>query len=431
MDVISREVVVLPNGARIVFDPMPSLRTAAVGVWLAAGARHEPARLSGLAHFLEHMAFKAAGGRDAMQIAEAVEACGAVMNAATDYERTSYTVRCLRDDAAGMLDIALSLVFQPEHPEVEIKREKGVVLQEIGEAADQPDDLVFELAQAASYGDHALGRPVLGVDKTLKKITRNDLFGFAEANYTPGRVVVSVAGAYDRATVEAVARKWLADRSAKPAAEIDPVRPVFGAWPSDTRAAGAWLGRERDIEQLHLVLARHAPSAASEDRFAARLFAEIFGGGMASRLFQQVREEKGLAYTIDAACDQYTDAGRFTVYAGCAAKDAMEVARITAGIWADLAANGPTDVELRRAKAVMKAQFAMAAEGPAMRAGSAAYELLAFDRLIDVEEVLARIDVVGQTDVQRIAAVSVAGPAYAAAVGPTDGLEAAEAFLSL
>ena len=431
MDVISREVVTLPNGARVVFDPMPSLRTAAVGVWLAAGSRHEPARLNGLAHFLEHMAFKAAGGRNAMQIAEAVEARGAVMNAATDYERTSYTVRCLRDDAADMLDIALSLVFAPEHPETEIKREKGVVLQEIGEAADQPDDLVLELAQSASYGDHALGRPVLGVEKTLKKITRDDLFGFAETNYTPSRTVVSIAGAYDRAAIEAVARRWLGDRRPKPAPEIDAVRPTFGAWSAGQPHASVWAGRERDIEQVHLVLARHAPSAVSEDRFPARLFAEIFGGGMASRLFQQVREDKGLAYTIDAACDQFSDAGRFSVYAGCAAEDAAEVAEITAAIWANLAASGPTDVELGRAKAVMKAQFAMAAEAPAVRAGSAAYELLAFDRLVDVEEVLGRIDAVDPQDVQRIAAVAVSGPAYAAAVGPAAGLLAAEAFLLL
>ncbi|MEP7210728.1 MAG: pitrilysin family protein [Alphaproteobacteria bacterium] len=431
MDAITREVVTLPNGARIVFDPMPSLRTAAVGVWLAAGARHEPARLGGLAHFLEHMAFKAAGGRSAMQIAEDVEARGAVMNAATDYERTSYTVRCLRDDAADMLDIALSLVFAPEHPEAEIKREKGVVLQEIGEAADQPDDLVFELAQAAGYGDHALGRPVLGVEKTLKKIARGDLFGFAEANYAPGRTVVSIAGSYDRSAVEGVARKWMEGRAARPTPELDRVLPAFGDWSRDQRPANVWVGRERSIEQVHLVLARHAPSAASEDRFAARLFAEIFGGGMASRLFQQVREERGLAYTIDAACDQYTDAGRFTVYAGCAAEDALEVAKITAEVWSDMAASGPTAVELARAKAVMKAQFAMAAEGPAMRAGSAAYELLAFDRLVNIEEVLQRIDGVAHADVQRMASVAVGGPAYAAAVGPAAGLGAAEAFLSL
>lgn len=431
MDAIAREVIALPNGARIAFDPMPSLRTAAIGVWLAAGARHETARLNGLAHFLEHMAFKAANGLNARQIAEAVEARGATMNAATDYERTGYTVRCLRDDAPAMLDIALALVFAPEHPTAEIKREKGVVLQEIGEAADQPDDLVFELAQTASYGDHALGRPVLGVEKTLREITRADLLGFAEVNYSPARTVVSVAGAFDRAAIERVAEKWLGGRQARAAPAVDPVRPAFGDWAPGGKSAGSWLGLERDIEQTHLVLARQAPPAVSDDRFAARLFAEIFGGGMASRLFQSVREESGLAYTIDAACDQFSDAGRFTVYAGCAPEDALEVAKITAAIWTEIAASGPTAAELDRAKAAMKAQFAMAAEAPSLRSGSAAYELLSFGRLVDIEETLGRIDQVSHADIRRIAEISVGGPAYAASVGPAAGLVAAEAFLSL
>lgn len=416
-----REVVSLSNGARIVFDPMPNLRTAAVGVWLSAGARHEPAERNGLAHFLEHMAFKAAGGRSALEIAEAVEARGAVMNAATDYERTSYFVRCLSADAAEMLGIASSLVFAPEHHEADIKREKGVVLQEIGEAADQPDDLVFELAQQASFPGHALGRPVLGVEKTLKRVARDDLFAFASANYTPARTVISIAGAYDRDAVLAEAKTWLADRPSGEAPKVAPP-PIPQAGARSTK---------RDLEQCHLVLTRLAPSAVSQDRFAARVFAEIFGGGMASRLFQQVREDKGLAYTIDAACDQYSDAGRFTVYAGCAPEDAKEVAEITAAIWADLAAKGPSTAEVDRAKAVMKAQFAMASEAPAARAGSAAYELLAFDRLIAIGEVMQLIDAVTIADVQRMALEAVTGPACAAAVGPAAGLGAAETFLSL
>jgi predicted Zn-dependent peptidase len=415
---VSREVVTLPNGARIVFDPMPHLRTTSVGVWLAAGARHEAADRNGLAHFLEHMAFKGVPGRNALELAEAVEACGAVMNATTDYERTNYYVRCLRDDASDMLDIALSLVFAPELPKTEMPREKGVVLQEIGEAADQPDDLVMELAQAAAYPDHALGRPILGVEKTLKKVTRDDLVAFAAANYTPARTVVSVAGAFDRTAVEAAARRWLEPRAS--VASFSAVAP--------TTPAPLALTEARDLEQTHLVLSRLAPSAASADRFAARIFAEIFGGGMASRLFQDVREARGLAYTIDASCDQYTDAGRFSVYAGCAPEDAAEVVSITSAIWSDLAANGPTAQELARAKAVMKAQFAMASEAPAARAGSAAYELLTFDRLIDIDEVLGLVDAVTMADVQRMAASAVGGPATAAAVGPKAGLSAAEAF---
>jgi predicted Zn-dependent peptidase len=417
---IERDVIELPNGARIVFDAMPHLATASVGVWLAAGARHEAEERGGLAHFLEHMAFKAAGGRNAREIAETVEARGAVMNAATDYERTSYFVRCLAEDAPAMLDVALSLPLAPEHPVEEIQREKGVVLQEIGEAADQPDDLVFDLAQAASFPDHPLGRPILGVEKTLKRVTREDLFGFAADNYSPGRTVVSVAGAFDRAEVEAVARRWLEAREARPASASTPPPTKAGA-----RTAA------RDLEQLHLVLARPGPHAMAEDRFAARIFAEIFGGGMASRLFQQVREDRGLAYSIDASCDQYSDAGRISVYAGCAAEDAAEVAKITTDVWADLAGGGPTASELARAKAVMKASFAMSAEGPAARAGSAAYELLAFGRLVNMSEVLGLIEAVTIADVAKIAADSLKGPPIAAAVGPKAGLKAAEDFAAL
>jgi predicted Zn-dependent peptidase len=295
-----REVVTLPNGVRIAFDAMPGLSTAAVGVFLGAGARFEPAERNGLAHLLEHMAFKGAAGRSAREIAEAVEARGAMMNAGTEYERTSYFVRCLSADAPAMLDIALSLVFAPAHAADEIEREKGVVLQEIGEAADQPDDLVFELAQAASYPDHPLGRPILGVEATLRSIGRDDLIGFSSANYTPGRTVISVAGAFDRAAIEDVVQRWIGDRTGT---------SVTGH-PAPTAFTAALRTEARKLEQCHLVLARRTVSALSEDRFAARIFTEIFGGGMASRLFQEIREARGLAYTIDASCDQHSDVGR-------------------------------------------------------------------------------------------------------------------------
>lgn len=414
----AREIVTLKNGARIVFDPMPHLGSAAVGVWVGAGARHEAASRNGLAHFLEHMAFKGAAGRNAREIAEAVEVRGAALNASTDYERTGYYVRCLSADAPQMLEIALSLVFAPEHPEGEIEREKNVVLQEIGEAADQPDDLVFELAQAASFPDHPLGRPILGVPKTLKRVTRDDLFGFADMAYAPARTVVAVAGAFDRAAIEDAARKWLEPRKPQPAVAT----PAASIGVSGARTAA------RRLEQCHLVLSRAGLAASDADRFAARAFAEVFGGGMASRLFQDVRETRGLAYTIDASCDQYSDAGRITVYAGCAPGDAAEVVRLTSAIWGDLASAGPTEVEIDRAKAVLKASFVMAIEAPASRAGSGAYELLVFDRLVEVGEVLQRIDAVTAADVRRIAQASMAGPAIAAAVGPKTGLAAAELF---
>lgn len=416
----AREVIQLPNGARIALDAMPGLRTAAVGVFLGAGARFEPAERNGLAHFLEHMAFKGARGLNAREIAERIEARGASINAATEYERTSYFVRCLSADAPEMLDTALSLVFAPDHPLEEVEREKGVVLQEIGEAADQPDDLVFELAQQATFGDHPLGRPILGVEQTLNSITRDDLYGFASTNYAPHRTVISVAGAFDRSAIIDTVNRWFEARPAQGAQNVEPPR----APEASVKTA------QRKLEQCHLVLGRRAPSAVSDDRFAARIFAEIFGGGMASRLFQEVRESRGLAYSIDASIDQYSDAGRVSVYAGCATKDATEVVRITSDIWRQLAAEGPTEEELRRARAVAAANYAMAAEAPAMRAGLAAYELLTFGRLINMEQVLQRIDSVSAADVRRVAQESLSLPPIAAGVGAKAGLAAVERFVS-
>lgn len=415
-----REVITLANGARIVFDAMPNLRTAAVGVFLAAGARHESNERNGLAHFLEHMAFKSANGQNAREIAETVEARGGVMNASTGYELTNYFVRCLAPDAPAMLDVALALAFAPDHPLEEIEREKGVVRQEIGEAADQPDDLVFELAQVAAYPDHPLGRPILGTEQTLDTIRRDDLVGFAASNYSPHRTVVSVAGAFDRGAIIELVDRWLANRSGEPA-------PVSFA---PAASVAAVRTEARKLEQCHLVLARRTVDAKSPDRFAARVFAEIFGGGMASRLFQDVREARGLAYTIDASCDQHSDCGRISVYAGCDPKDAAEVVKLTNGIWSDLAGAGPTEEELARAKAIAAAQFVMSAEAPAARGGSAAYELLTFNRLVSVEEVLGHIDAVTISDVRRIAAEALANPGIASAVGPKAGLAAAEAFVS-
>lgn len=418
---MEREVVTLSkSGVRIVFDPMPHLGSAAVGVWTAMGCRNEAPAQNGIAHLIEHMAFKGSGGRNAIEIAEAVESRGASINAGTEYERTGYFVRCLAPDAPAMADIALSLMFDPDTPEDEFEREKDVVLQEIGEAADQPDDLVYELAQEATFPDHPLGRPILGTPETLAALTRNDLLRFPNLYRAPNRTIVSIAGAFDRPAIEAMVRARFENHAGK---------PVDVRHPPKIAKAGVRTA-SRPLEQTHLVLGKRAPSAMSDERFSARIFAEIYGGGMASRLFQELRDKRGLAYTVDASIEQYSDCGRFTVYAGCAPKDAVEVSKLSVGIWSDLAAKGPTPLELDRAKAVMKAGFVMAIETPSARAGSAAHELLTFDRLVPVEEVLARIDAVTADEVRRIAAEALAKPGIAAAVGPKAGLAGAEAFVS-
>jgi len=415
-----RSLLTLQNGARVVFDPRAGFRTATVGVWVRAGARDEPEALGGLAHFLEHMAFKGARGRSALEIAEAVEARGAVINASTEYERTGYFIRCMANDAAEMLESALALVFAPDHPGSELELEKGVVIQEIREAADQPEDVVSELLQSACYPDHPLGRPILGTEGSLRRITRDDLFGFAADCYVPRSTVVAVSGAFDAPAIETLCRDWLEARPSK--------APVLRRSPREPLASCE--NRVRDLEQVHLALARPAPSARSPDRFAARAFSEIFGGGMASRLFQEVREKRGLAYSIDAVCDQYEDAGRHIVFVGCGSETAMEVAQITRDIWADLATRGPTEAEVSRAKSVMASAFAFASEATGARAASAAYECLLFDRLISMDETLERIGELTREDVRKAAQDALSGPAMSASCGPREGARAADWFVA-
>jgi predicted Zn-dependent peptidase len=407
----------LPNGVRVALDPMPGLGTAALGVWQRVGARWEPAQHNGIAHLFEHMAFKGAGERDARQFAEAMENVGGAMNAGTGYERTSYYARVVAEHAPFALDMIADILFAPHWAPDDLEKEKGVVAQERGEAFDVPDDRVFELHQAALYPDQPLGRPILGEDSTLKNVSVETLHAFADAHMTPERVIVSIAGAFDRDAFLETAEKRFGHLKAGPVQE----RP----------AAKPFAGREsevRKLEQTHLVFSWAAPESGSDKLFAARLMSEIFGGGMSSRLFQEVRETRGLVYAIDSFLDTFEDDGRLCVYAGCSADNAATVAKIVGEQLAIMADHGPTDAELARAKAVARAQMLMGLEAPSARAEARVGQVLMRDRLISFDEVRARLDAVTAEDVQAIARFALAGQACAAAIGPKAGHGALAAF---
>ncbi|HWA01744.1 MAG TPA: pitrilysin family protein [Caulobacterales bacterium] len=411
------ELVRLPNGVRVALDPMPSLRSAAVGVWQRVGARWETAAQNGIAHLFEHMAFKGAGARDARQFAEAIENVGGAMNAATSYERTAYFARVTAENAPFALELIADILFAPHWHPAELEKEKGVVAQERGEAFDQPDDRVFELHQGALYPDQALGRPILGEEETLRHVDVAALAAFREAHLTPERVVVSVAGAFDRNALLDKINERFGELAAKPPLP----RP-------DARAHAGAASETRPLEQTHLVLSWPSPPAGAQEMFAARLLAEIFGGGMASRLFQEVREARGLVYAIDAFLDAFEDDGRLIVYAGCAAENARAVAEIVRDQLAELAENGPTDAELRRAKAIAGAQLVMGMEAPSARAEAHAGRVLLRDRLIPMDEFKGKLEAVDAASVQAIARKALAGPACAAAIGPKAGHGAISAF---
>ncbi len=411
------ELVRLQNGIRVALDPMPGLATAAVGVWQRVGARWEAAHENGVAHLFEHMAFKGAGSRDARRFAEAIENVGGIMNAATGYERTAYYGRMVAEHAPFALDIIADILFKPHWNPVDLEKEKGVVAQERGEAFDLPDDRVFELHQTALYPNQPLGRPILGEEETLRDVTVATLEDFREAHLTPERVVISIAGAFDRAAILDTIEARFGMLEAKATRERPSARAHKGA-----------AEEARKLEQTHLVLSWPGPAAGADEMFAARLLSEIFGGGMASRLFQEVRETRGLVYAIDAFLDAYEDDGRLIVYAGCATENARDVTQIVRDQLALLAENGPTESELARAKAVASAQLLMGMESPSGRAEAHGARVMLRDRLISTDEFKAKLEAVQREQVQKVARAALLGPACAAAIGPKSGHGALDAF---
>ncbi|MFN3523880.1 MAG: M16 family metallopeptidase [Phenylobacterium sp.] len=408
----------LANGVRVVCDPIPGLETAALSVVAGRGARYEDAARSGWSHLLEHMVFKGAGARSAREIVEAIEGEGGHINAATGYERTSFQVRALEGGLDLGLSVVADLVLRPTMDAADLAREKQVVGQEIAEAADTPDDLVFELAQEAAYGDHPLGRSILGTVGSIGTAEPQTLEAWRAALYAPEGLVISAAGAVDEDELLRLAERDFGGAAAGGEAPPAP--------------QGQFVGGVRPLakrlEQANLVFLLPAVGLADPDYFALRLFAEILGGGMASRLFQEAREKRGLAYAIDAYADTYADAGVLGVFAGCAAGDAAELASVAAGEIAGLAGS-VTGPELARAKAQLKGSMFMARESPVARAEQAAGQVLLFGRALPARELADRIDAVGAGDLARLGGAMLAPKRAACAVlGPKAALKAGDVF---
>ncbi len=397
---------------------MPGLRTLALTVAVRGGAKWETEATSGWSHCLEHLVFKGAGDMGAREIVERSEAEGGSLNAATGYERTSFEVRALHGSLPLAMRVVSDLVFRPTLDPAEIEREKDVVAQEIAEAFDTPDDHVFEMAQTRAFEGQPLGRPVLGSVKSLKPLTRAASGDWRARLYSPDRMVVAVSGAVDEDELVGLAQRWFGAEAATPARA-----------PATPRFTGGDAALTRRIEQANIVFQLPAPSATDPAYAAARLMTEILGGGMASRLFQSAREERGLAYAIDAWHEPYEDAGLLGIYAGAAADRAVELARGCAAELKALAETGPTDAELSRAKAVLNAGLWMSDESPAARAGRAAAQVLIFGAPIPSLAMSERTLAQTADSVRSAAAASLAAGRCATAVlGPKAAAPAGAAF---
>ena len=397
---------------------MPGLQTVALSVVAGQGARAEDVVHSGWSHLLEHMVFKGAGGRSARDIVEVIEAEGGHINAATGYERTSFQVRALKGGLDLGSAVIADLVQHPAMDEGDLAREKLVVAQEIAEAADAPDDLVFELAQAAAFTGQPLGRPILGTPASIGTATPETLNAWRARLYGPSTLVVSAAGAVDEDDLLKLAERDYGAATNAGANET----------PEPAAFAGGSKAVSKTLEQANLVLLLPAVGVRDPDYFALRLLAEILGGGMASRLFQEARENRGLAYAIDAYSETYADVGVLGVFAGCAAKDAAELAQVAAGEIAGMA-KPVSDGELARAKAQLKGSMFMGREGALARAEQAAGQVLLFGRTLDPLEVAAEVDAVTAGDIARLTERILApGKSAVAVLGPKTSLKAAPAF---
>ncbi|WP_299444781.1 pitrilysin family protein [uncultured Rhodospira sp.] len=401
----------LPNGLRVVTDPMDTVETVSVGVWADVGARHEPAEINGVCHMLEHMAFKGTRRRSALDIAVEMEDVGGHMNAYTSREHTAFYAKMLREDLPLAVDILADILQHSVYDPDELAREQGVVVQEIFQSIDTPDDIVFDHFQATAYGDQPLGRPVLGTVETVGRLSSDLVGGFQRAHYCPSRLVIAAAGRVDHdALLALVERHFTA---------LNPTPPETG---SPARYTGGEYREPRDVEQAQVVLGFDGVSYDDPDYYASVVLATLLGGGMSSRLFQEVREKRGLAYTINAFANSYTDGGLFTLYAGTGPDDVAalvpvlcdEINKVRASVCAD---------EVARARAQLRAGILMGQESTSGRCEQLARQILVYGRPISNDEVLAELDAVDEAAVTRVANRLFTTPPTLASLGAIAAME--------
>ena len=406
---MSVELTTLANGFRVVSERMPSLASAAVGVWVEAGARHEREDENGIAHFLEHMAFKGTARRSAQAIAEEIEDVGGYLNAYTSRERTAYYARVLEEDVPLAVDLLADILRNPALAQGEIEVERGVILQEIGQVHDTPDDLIFDWLQETAYPAQPMGRAILGLPERIRRLGRDDLGRFIGRHYRPGRMMLSAAGAVDHDRLVRLAESAFGDMEA---GHAEPVEPA--------RFRGGERREVKPLEQAHFALALDAPGYRESDYYAAQIAATALGGGMSSRLFQEARERRGLCYSIFAQCSSWIDSGLLMIYAGTGGPELRGLIELTADELRR-AADGLTEAEVARARAQIRAGLVMGLESPSARAERMAGMLSIWGRVPPLEESVAAIEAVGVPEARAAVARFAASAPALALLGPVEG----------
>ncbi|TDC82283.1 insulinase family protein [Micromonospora sp. KC606] len=409
---------VLPSGLRVLTEAIPAMRSVSFGVWVAVGSRDETGSQAGAAHFLEHLLFKGTRKRSALDISAEIEAVGGETNAFTTKEYTCYYARVLDADLPLAIDVMCDLVADSLLEAADVETERGVILEEIAMHDDEPGDEVHDTFARAVYGDHPLGRLISGTEETVTPMTRRQIQSFYRRHYTPPRIVVAAAGNLDHAAVVRLVRQALrgSPLDTAPAAPA-PHRP---ATPPVRTKPAATLVESKETEQAHVILGCPGIVRTDNRRFALGVLNNVLGGGMSSRLFQEIRERRGLAYSVYSYASQYADSGLFAVYAGCAPGKVDEVLDLTRAELTRIAADGITEAELARGKGMSKGSFVLGLEDTGSRMSRLAKGELLYGDLIPVDELLTRVDAVTLDDVNTLAAGLLARPMSLAVVGPFD-----------
>ncbi len=403
----------LPGGLRVVTEYVPSVRSASVGVWVGVGSRDEGPTVAGAAHFLEHLLFKSTPSRTAVEIAQAVDAVGGELNAFTAKEHTCYYAHVLDTDLELAVDLVSDVVLRGRCAAEDVEVERDVVLEEIAMRDDDPEDVLGDVFLAAMFGTHPVGRPVIGSMDSIGAMTRDQLHSFHVRRYTPERMVVAVAGNVDHGEVVALVREYFGPHL------------VRGRKPQQHRTGtGRLTGRpclnlvNRDAEQTHVLLGVRTPGRHWEHRWALSVLNAALGGGLSSRLFQQIRESRGLAYSVYSTVDTFADSGALSVYAACLPERFGDVAAVTADVLQTVARDGITEQECRIAKGSLRGGLVLGLEDSASRMNRLGRSELNYGEHRDLSQSLARIEAVTLDEVNTIARALLTKPYGAAVLGP-------------
>jgi len=404
----------LASGLRVVSDPMATVESASLGVWVDAGTRHETPDVNGISHLLEHMAFKGTARRTARDIAEEMDAVGGHLNAYTARDHTAYYAKVLKEDTALALDIVADILQHSTMDAEELAREQDVVVQEIGQANDTPDDIIFDHFQATAYPGQPLGRPVLGTEELVRGMTRDTILSYMGSHYSAPRMVLAAAGRVDHDALVAEAEAAFATLSTMPDVK-----------PETARYAGGDFREARDIEQVNLVLGFDGVSYDDPDYYAASVLSTLLGGGMSSRLFQEVREKRGLVYSIYSFTSSYGDGGLFGIYAGTGENEVTELVPVMCDEVVKVV-GGVSDDELHRARAQLKASILMSLESTSSRCEQLARQILVYNRPVPTAEVVAKVEAVDNAEIMRVARRLFSSTPTIAAIGPLGKVEGYE-----